>query len=130
MTDQPLGSRILSQVYAGMAVYDRIGDHIGEVEHVYLGAVSEEVDKQGGGPGTAPSPGESEGSLIEDFARSAFPADEVPDPLRQRLLRLGFMRIDSKGLFAADRYVLPEQIAEVAGDRVTPRVTRDELIKR
>jgi hypothetical protein len=39
------------------------------------------------------------------------------------------MRIDSAGLFAADRYVMPEQIAGVSSDRVTLRVTRDELIK-
>jgi hypothetical protein len=113
-----------------MTVYDRTGDKIGTVEHVSLGAVSEEADKRGGGPGTASSPGESESSLIGDFARAIFPADEVPEPLRQRLLRHGFMRIDSTGLFAADRYVMPDQIADVSEDRVMLRVTRDELIKR
>jgi hypothetical protein len=33
-------------------------------------------------------------------------------------------------LFAADRYVLPDQIAGVSGDRVRLKVSRDELIKR
>jgi hypothetical protein len=128
--EQQHSSRLLTQIYEGMTVYDRTGDKIGTVEHVYLGAVSEEADKSGGGPETASSPGRSESSLIGDFAKAIFPTDQVPELLRQRLLRHGFIRIDSTGLFAADRYVMPDQIADVSEDRVTLRVTRDELIKR
>jgi hypothetical protein len=128
--EEPQGSRILTQIYEGMTVYDRTGDKIGTVEHVYLGAVSKEADMRGGGPGTASAPGRSDSWVIEDFARAIFPADQVPEPLRQRLLRHGFIRIDSTGLFAADRYVMPDQIAEVSEDRVNLRVSRDELIKR
>jgi hypothetical protein len=53
----------------------------------------------------------------------------VPETLRERLLRQGFLRIDSTSLFAADRYVMPDQIVDVSEGRVTLRVTRDELIK-
>ena len=120
---------ILTQIYEGMTVYDRTDQKIGTVEHVYFGAVDQEAETHGGGPTTAASPGEHESSLIEDFAKAVAAGDEMPEPLRQRLLRHGFMRIDSTGLFAADRYVMPDQIAEVSGDRVTLRVTRDELIK-
>jgi hypothetical protein len=123
------GNRLLTQIYEGMTVYDRAGEKIGTVEHVYLGEVSNEVNKRGGGPVTAPSPGRGESSLIDDVATAIFPSDQVPETLRQRLLRQGFMRIDSTGLFAADRYVMPDQIADVSEDRVTLRVTRDELIK-
>jgi hypothetical protein len=134
MSQQPFeqqhGNRILTQIYEGMTVYDRAGDKIGTVEHVYLGGVSEEADKRGGGPETVPSLGRGESSLIEDFAQAIFPSDQLPETLRQRLLRHGFIRIDSTGLFAADRYVMPDQIADVSDDRVTLRVTRDELIKR
>jgi hypothetical protein len=127
---QEHGSRILTQIYEGMTVYDRSGDKIGTVEYVYLGAVNEEADKRGGGPGTASSPGEPESSLIEDFAKAILPTDQVPEPLRQRLIRQGFIRIDSTGLFSADRYVMPDQIADVSKDRISLRVSRDELIKR
>jgi hypothetical protein len=123
-------SRILTQVYEGMDVYDRTGDKIGTVEYIYLGAVSEEADKYGAGPATASERGSREISLIEDFAKVFSAEDRVPEPLRERLRRHGFMRIDSTGLFAADRYVMPDQIADVSGDRVTLRVTQDELIKR
>jgi hypothetical protein len=133
MSQQPFeggqDSRILTQVYEGMDVYDRTGDKIGTVEYIYLGAVSEEADRYGAGPATASEGGPRESSLIEDFAKVFRAEDRVPEPIRERLRRHGFMRIDSAGLFAADRYVMPEQIAGVSGDRVTLRVTRDELIK-
>ena len=134
MSQQPFEqqprSRILTQIYEGMTVYDRAGDKIGTVEHVYFGAANEEAEERGSGPVTASPPGEHESSLIEDFAKAIAPTDQVPEPLRQRLLRQGFIRIDSTGLFAADRYVMPDQIADVSEDRITLRVTRDELIKR
>ena len=126
--EPPYGNRLLTQIYEGMTVYDRAGEKIGTVEHVYLGGLSNEVHKRGGGPVTAPSPGRGESSLIEDLATVMLPSDQVPETLRQRLLRHGFLRIDSTGLFAADRYVMPDQIAHGSEDRVTLRVTRDELI--
>jgi hypothetical protein len=134
MSQQPFeegqDSGVLTQAYEGMDVYDRTGDKIGTVDYIYLGAVSEGADKFGAGPATASEGGPRESSLIEDFAKVFSAEDRVPEPLRERLRRHGFMRIDSTGLFAADRYVMPDQIAAVSGDRVTLRVTRDELIKR
>ena len=134
MSQQPFeekpDNQILTRVYEGMDVYDRTGDKIGTVEYIYLGAVGEEADKYGAGPATASEGGPREGSLIDDFARVFSAEDRVPEPLRERLRRHGFMRIDSTGLFAADRYVMSDQIADVSGDHVTLRVTRDELIKR
>jgi hypothetical protein len=127
--EPPYANRLLTQIYEGMTVYDRAGEKIGTVEHVYLGEGSNEVDQHGEGPATAPSPGRGESSLLEDIATTIFPSDHVPESLRQRLLRQGFLRIDSTGLLAADRYVMPDQIADVSKDRVTLRVTRDELIK-
>src|SRR5262245_5554836 len=127
---EPLdGNRLLTQIYEGMTVYDRAGHKLGTVAHVYLGEVSDEVDQRGGGPVTAPSSGSGESSLIEDVATAIFPSPQVPETLRQRLLRHGFLRIDSTGFFATDRYVMPDQVADVSEDRVTLRVTRDELIK-
>jgi hypothetical protein len=54
--EPPYGNRLLTQIYEGMTVYDRAGEKIGTVEHVYLGEVSKELDQHGGGPGTVPSP--------------------------------------------------------------------------
>jgi hypothetical protein len=122
------GSRILAKIDEGMTVYDRTGNNIGTVEYVYLGAVSEEAHKRGEGPASPSAPGRAGSSLIDDFTKAIIPSDQVPEALRERLLRHGFIRIDSTGLFAADRYVLPGQIARVSGNRITLCVTRDELI--
>jgi hypothetical protein len=45
-------------------------------------------------------------------------------------LRHGFIRINTSGLFAADRYAMPDQIASVADDRITLHVMREDLMKR
>jgi hypothetical protein len=104
-----------------MSVYDRTSYKIGTVECVYLDAPSTEASRRGGGPATAP--GSRESSLIEDFAKAIAPQDQLPEPLRKRLLRQGFPRIDSTGLFAADRLVMPEQIESVSGDGALLRAT-------
>jgi hypothetical protein len=131
MTQQPFeqDERQLTQVYEGMGVYDTQGKKIGTVRHVYLGAVTEEEDDRGLGPATVSSPERSEHSLIEDFMRAVSPHEPVPDPLRQRLLRHGFIRINASGLFTSDRYAMPDQIASVADDRITLRVAREDLMK-
>jgi hypothetical protein len=49
--------------------------------------------------------------------------------LREPLLRQDFIRINSTDLFAADRSVMPEQIATVADDLVILRVSRQQLLK-
>ena len=133
MAQQPFaqheGQSILTQISEGMTVYDREHDKVGAVRSVHLGAVSAEDDKRGLGPATTSAEETAGSSLLEDFTR-VFAPDTMPEPVRARLLRHGFIRIDTTGLFAADRYAMPEQIASVSDDRVTLQVTREELIKR
>jgi hypothetical protein len=97
-----------------MAVYDRTGAKIGTVEHVYLGPAAGHAGER---------------ALIDDLAAAMAPTGAVSEASRQRLLRRGFMRIDSARLFAAARYALPEQIASVVGDGVILHVMRGALIK-
>jgi hypothetical protein len=120
---------VLAQVYEGMGVYDRTGRKLGTVETVYLGELIETDDAYGQDPATLSVREKREVSLIEDFARAIAITERVSDPLRERLLSQGFMRIDSRGLFVVDRYALPEQIDSVSDGRVMLRVNRDELIK-
>jgi hypothetical protein len=122
-------NHILTQVYEGMTVYSRTGDKIGTVEYVCLGELTEAADEHGQELATPPVLGGYEGSLIEDFTRTIVLPEQVPDILRDRLLRHGFIRINSAGLFAADRCVMPDQIASVSDDGVTLRVSRNELMK-
>jgi len=107
-----------------MTVIDSAGEKVGKVEGLKMGD-----------PGTATEAGnelQDEG-FLGDIAE-AFGGDErepdVPGPMRARLLRSGYIKIDSPGfLIETDRYVSAEQIASVAGDTVRLRVTKDALVK-
>jgi hypothetical protein len=120
---------ILQQIYEGMAVHDRTGRRIGTVEYVYLGEVAESSEQgdYNGQPAAALT--SSEGSLIEEFAKAVLLTERVSDIWRERLLSYGFIRINRSGLFTADRYALPSQIAGVANDGVLLNVDLDELLK-
>lgn len=134
MTQQPYdrqeSQQLLTRIYEGMTVYDPEGTKIGTVKEVYLGAVTPAADERGQGSATTSDLGSPETSLLEDFARAISPTEPFPEELRQRLLREGFIRIDCSGIFAADRYAMSDQIAQVVDDQVTLRVTRDNLLKR
>lgn len=121
----------LEQVHEGMKVYDRDGKEIGKVDMVRLSGVSKTASDRGLGPMTTTNSDTAlpSDTLVADVT-SLFANDHLPEELRERLLHNGFMRIEAKGLFASDRYVLPEQIAGVSGDEVHLKATRDELIKR
>jgi hypothetical protein len=122
-------SPVLLQVYEGMTVHDQSGAKIGTVEYVYLGEVAEAPEDFGSGEQSASTPTSAEGSLIEEFAKAILLTERVSDRWRERLLSYGFIRISSTGLFTADRYAMPSQIATVAEDRVMLCVNRDMLIK-
>jgi hypothetical protein len=127
--DHNLGRDALLHIREDMEVYDANNKMVGTVEDVYLGGSSDEALARGEGPATMRDPDLAGDSLFEDIAE-VFAPDDLPEVLRARLLREGFIRIDGAGLFAADRYVTPSQIASVSGDRVMLKATRDQLIKR
>jgi hypothetical protein len=116
----------LRSVHQGMKVFD-VGQHeIGKVDWIKFGeddpetpeVESADIDR------TA----ERRDSLIDNIAEVFSPA-ELPEEVRQRLLQQGFVRVDTSGLFASDRYVLPDQIASISSDGVMLKVDKDELIK-
>jgi hypothetical protein len=128
--DKSTRNTILDQIHEGMHVHDSHGDDIGTVLKVFFGAVSDEMHERGKGPATAPDPEMREDSLVDNLAE-AFSADEpLPEALRGRLLRQGFIRIDTAGLFASDRYATPDQIESVSDDTVRLNLSKDDLIER
>ena len=52
----------------------------------------------------------------------------VDEPAFTRLSRVGFIKIDSKGWFASDRYAGADQVDRVAGETVYLSVGKDELL--
>lgn len=135
MTQRPLNSNIsgtannvLTRIREDMEVYGANGDHIGEVEFVYMGASSPVANEMGTGAATTANTELRSESLL-DVVANAFRDDNIPEVLRTRLEHDGFIRVEADGLFTSDRYVLPEQIASVSNDRVILTVNKDDLIK-
>jgi hypothetical protein len=126
--DLPLPDRLPQRVGEGMTVYDREGEVVGTVQVVYFGGASE----------TAVKRELQEAAMSEKGQRAgnAFDADNVPEELRARLMRQGYIRLNSPELTGVKRYVLPEQIEgvfteEIEGvisEIVRLRMTRNELL--
>jgi hypothetical protein len=91
------------------------------------GATPAEPGAMSAEPGAAPI---YEDTLLGGVAEAFSPGDDLPEELRARLLREGFVQIDSTGIFKADRFATPEQIADVADEGVMLNVTDDQLMKK
>jgi heat induced stress protein YflT len=108
--DKYRGSAIgpISQVVEGMRVFDAAGKEVGKVEFVKLGdpeaitTLGEETDN--GEP-------------------------RVAGELRERLLRLGFVKVDRKGFLKSDAYVAADEIDRVQDGAVHLTVTDKEMLK-
>jgi len=107
-----------------MDVRDVSGKSIGTVRDVYLGA----PESISGSPGAEPTDQAAELGEGTPLASALLPPDPLPREVVERLRQHGFIRIDSAGLFASDRYAAAEQIASVSSDGVRLAVSRDELL--
>lgn len=114
-----MGGRPIASVYAGMRVVDSAGAVVGTVEYVKMGD-PEAVTTQGQelGPRTLL------GEIVESIVG---PEPDLPPTLAARLLRIGFVKVNGRGPFAADRYVASDEIAEVNGDTVHLAVPQERL---
>jgi hypothetical protein len=67
-------------------------------------------------------------SLVENLAEAfAGDNDDLPREMRRRLLRDGYIRVDT-GILKADRFVTPDQISSVSDENVYLSVMSDDLI--
>lgn len=112
----------MTQVQQGMHVVDAAGEDIGTVEDMKMGD-PEAATAQGQGAGV-------DGGLVGDVAQ-AFGGGEpdVPQERAERMLRLGYIKIDTKGLFAGDLYAAADRVDRVERDTVHLTVNQDELTK-
>ncbi|HEX5501459.1 MAG TPA: hypothetical protein VFW96_02480 [Thermomicrobiales bacterium] len=122
---------ILRRVTEGMDVYNPDGGKAGTVSAVFFGAGDESADihnveRGGRDPNLPGGAGEvTLGAVLGPFGAP----DDLPAEVRSRLLRSGYIRVNSAIPFVADRYATPDQIAAVGADRVTLRVPTDDLPK-
>jgi hypothetical protein len=116
----------LRSIAEGMKVFDRERHEIGKVEYVQFGDDNQATPEV---EAAAPNTLDDRRNTLVGAIADAFGDDDLPEEIRQRLLLQGFVRIDANGLFAADRYVTPEQIASVSADGLMLNVSKDELVK-
>lgn len=115
-------------LHIGMEVFDSRHHSIGKIEDFRFSENEENPDVT---PADIDGTDKRQGreSIIQNIAE-AFGKEELPEVLRDRLLTEGYIRLDTKGLLAKDRYILPDQIASAAGDEIMLKVEKDDLIKR
>jgi hypothetical protein len=115
-------------VHEGMTVLDSAMNAIGTVES--FRSTDEAPDRPDvDAAGVSPILEEERNTmsaLLEDLFH---PDDGLPRELQEKALREGFVRLDADGLFAADRYIFPEDIDRVEGDNLVLAVRRDDLHK-
>lgn len=112
----------ISHVAEGMKVVDSAGEEIGSVEFVRMGDPTAAT--------TGAEPPHNDG-FLDDLARAFGRSDEpdVPDTIRDRLLRLGYIKVDGKGILQSDLYVAADLVASVTQDHVRLAVSKDQLIE-
>ncbi len=115
-------------IQVGMHVLDNTGADIGTVRDFRFSENEDEPDVEPAGLDADDT--REDNSLIGAIGRAIAPGDDLPQALRDRLLLDGYIRLDSKGLFATDRFILAEQIESVSGEEVVLNVGKDELLKR
>lgn len=119
----------LTQVREGMDVYDCAERKVGTVKTIYLGNSSATARARGQAPATTGSQGDRDDSLIAELAEVFAPQDRLPEAIRGRLLREGYVAIDG-GFLAGDRFATADQIGSVREDHVVLTVAEDGLIKQ
>jgi hypothetical protein len=90
------------------------GKKIGKVEDLKMGD-PEAVTADGQ---TDPETGGLVGTLIDDFADTS----KLPRHTAERLLRLGYVKIDKSGLFAGHEYVAADDLDRVEGNTLWLKV--------
>jgi hypothetical protein len=112
----------LNRVQLGMHVVDAAGEDVGRVDLVQMGDPQAET--------TAGNEDVQHGPL--DLVAAALGGErepDVPEPLRSRLVREGYLKLDSAHLLEADRYVPAKYVRDVSRDRVLLGVRRDALAR-
>ncbi len=105
-----------------MHVIDATGEDVGSVDAIHMGDAS--AVTTAGNEDLQPT-------LLDRVAESLGTEAEpdVPEPLRSRLIREGYLKLDSSRLLDADRYVPADYVRGISGDRVQLSVRREELVR-
>ena len=114
MTDVPGtgGPGPIGHVREGMTVVDESGDEVGTVKEIRMGdpqAVTSEGQSM-----------EQDVGFVQRMADAFSGNDDLSDHAKERLARVGFLRVD-RGLLGGDAYVAADRVVSVSGDTVRVR---------
>lgn len=115
-------------VSEGMKVVDSSMSDIGKVETFRM-TDEAPADSEVDAAGVSPALEDDRNDMATLLADIFHPDDALPRELQEKALREGFIRLDADGLFASDRYIFPEHIDRVEGDRIILNVRKDDLLK-
>lgn len=101
---------VIEQVREGMHVVAPDGKKVGKVEDLKMGD-PEAVTSDGQ---TDPETGGLIGTVVNDFAETS----RLPRHTAERLLRIGYVKIDRSGLFTGHAYLAADELDRVEGDTV------------
>ncbi len=117
-----------STIHVGMKVFDSHHHEIGKIDDLKFAENATDPEIVAADIDSTDRRSDRD-SILESIAE-AFGKEELPETLRDRLLSEGYIRLDTKGLLARDRFILPSQIASTVGDEVLLNVGKDQLIKQ
>lgn len=120
---------VLEQIREGMQVEDSTGQVVGTVDFLHFGD-DDSTTAAVASPAASPAMESGRGLSVIDVFTDMLGKEDMPESLRQRLTRRGFMRLKSEQLAGADRYIMPSRIASVTGERVVLAVAKEALHHR
>lgn len=114
----PGESTPITAVRRGMSVVDLAGEPVGTVEMV-----------EAGDPEAATSQDQVGGGLVAE-AKRTFRSGEprVPAELASQLVRIGYVKVNGRGILGRDVYVAAAQVKDVVDDVVHLGVSQTELL--
>lgn len=112
---------MISLAQEGMRVIDAMGEDIGEVAFVKMG------DPEAATATTGQHSTPNVVDALADVLGGSEDEPRAPSPMREQLLRVGYLRIDGRGLFASTWYAAADAIASVTPGAVILRVRKSEL---
>ena len=101
---------VIEQVREGMHVVGADGKKIGKVEDLKMG----DPDAVTADGQTDPEAGGLVFSIIDDFAQTS----GLPRHIAERLLRVGYVKVNRSGLFAGHEYFAADDLDRVEDDTV------------
>lgn len=118
----------VTRIKEGMTVYNKSGDKIGTVDYVQFG--DEDPNKTGVETVTAMNTAyDNTTNIVKSLADILVnEGDHIPQELRDRLNRSGYIRLNSSGFFESDYYIPLNTVTGVMGENIHIGTTKDELI--